>query len=217
MKILASIALTTISILSFAQTDIIEMRSRNASLKKYERITRSKSVDHVVSNFGMAPTIEVQNAVLDSVKCISDSTAIIYTSTYCWEAPITTSIIEEERNKQNGQGQRQRYVENGIGELWQPGADTVVNHPIFTHRHSLDSIKEVIDQDYYFNLPSDSIKFIGFDNAQSQSNSDHVLPVKHKRQKKNSIGWELIFMLVTPILFMFVIGRFVIPKSSITK
>lgn len=214
MKTLLTIALTTISILSFAQTDIIEMRSRNASLKKYVRTTKFNNFDHVASNFGAAPTILVKTAVLDSVKCISDSVAIMYTSNYCWNAPRTRSLVEEERNRQQGQATEQRYVEQGIGALWQPGADTVINHPLFSHNHSLDSVKQVIDRDYYFNLPSDSIEFIGYDNANELPNQQSVEPTKAKNEKKNSFGWELMFMLVTPILFLLGMSKFAFPKTS---
>ena len=214
MRILVTIALTTISVLSFAQTDIIEMRSRNASLKKYERTIKYNNFDHVASNFGAAPTIRVKTAVLDSVKCISDSVAIMYTSNYCWNAPRTRSLVEEVRNRQQGQVPEQRYVEQGIGKLWQPGADTVINHPLFSHKHSLDSVKQVIDRDYYFNLPSDSIEFIGYDNANGQTNQQFVEPAKLKNEKENSFGWELIFMLVTPILFLFGMSKLIYPKTT---
>jgi hypothetical protein len=213
MKTLLTIAITIVSIFSFAQTDIIEMRSRNASLKKYERTSILNNSDHVASNFGAAPTVRVFNAVLDSVKCVSDSIAIMYTSNYCWDAPRTREIAEEELNRQNGQGPEQRYVEQGIGELWQPGTDTVVNHPLFSNRHSLDSVKQVIDNDYYFNLPSDSIEFIGFDNGQGQATQQSIEPIQLKNKKKNSIGWELLFMIITPILFLFGMSKLVFPRT----
>lgn len=216
MKTLLTLTLTVISLISFSQTDIIEMRSRNAFLKKYERTSKSNSFDHVASNFGMSPTREVRNAVLDSVKVLSDSVAIMYTSNYCSRVSRFEPLIinPSDTNQQQKEKLARTYPNPRVGYLWQPGADTVVNHPLFIHRHSLDSVKQVIDNSYHFNLPSDSIEFIGFDNAQSQSNADSVLPVKQNRRKKNSFGWELIFMLVTPIVFMLGISRFVIPKSS---
>ena len=221
MKIALIIALSFIPVLSFAQTDIIEMRSRNASLKKYERMTKAESVDHIASNFGMAPLPEVRNAVLDSVKILSDSVAVMYTSNYCtYRQQLIldmVSYIDSNGNLRPIENPVRTYPNLREGRLWQPGADTVVNHPLFIHRHSLDSVKHVIDNSYHFNLPSDSIEFIGFDNAQSQSNVAPVLPVKHNRRKENSFGWELIFMLVTPILFMLGMSRFVIPKSFAPK
>lgn len=210
MKTVITIAFALTSILSFSQTDIIEMRSRNASMKKYERSVKG---DHLASNFGMLREPMVRNAVLDSVKCISDTVAIMYTSYYCadgfYESPVKFEYDEQGKSHRT-------YSDPRIGEKWEPGELKVYNHPLFQHRHSLDSIKKALDRDYYFNLPADSIKFIGFDNAQGQSNADSIQPVKHNRLKENSIGWELIFMLVTPILFAFAVYRFVLPKSSIT-
>lgn len=200
MKTLLTFALASFTILSFSQTDIIELRSRNTSLKKYERAIEYKSVDHVASNFGMMPPDrnlkrieldEMSLAVLDSVKCISDEVAIMYTSNYCTKFPVPTPRV---------------------GTKWQAGADTVFNHPLFSKRHSLDSVKTVLDRDYIFNFPSDSTKFIGFDNNQEKIKEDVVLPVKHKDEKKNSFGWELLFMLITPALFAFSFGRFLIPN-----
>jgi hypothetical protein len=214
MKALLAITLLTVSAFSFAQTDIIEMRSRNTSLKNYERSLSAASFYHVPSNFGAAPTMLVKSAVLDSVKSISDSATVMYTSNYCWRAPRTRELIMEERNRQNGQGPEKRYQAEGIGDLWQPGADTIVNHPLFMHVHSLDSVKSVIDKDYYFNLPSDSIEFIGFDNEGGQLNQQEIKPTKIKNQKKNSFGWELIFMLVTPVLFLFAMSKLIYPKTN---
>lgn len=198
--------------LAFSQTDIIEMRSRNASLKKYERMSDRKNNDHVPSNFGMAPMPEVRTAVLDSVKVLSDSTAVVYTSNYCTRGrrhfPELSLTINVDSNGHELNEPIRQYPNPRVGSLWQPGADTVLNHPIFTKRHALDSIKDVIDRDYNFNLPSDSITFIGFDNGQGFSNENSVKRTKHRRkQRKNGFGWELMFMILTPIICLIGISR----------
>lgn len=215
MKTLLTIVTLAISTFSFSQTDIIEMRSRSASLERYEHNVKSISSYHVPSNFGAAPTMRVQTAVLDSVKSISDSVTVMYTSNYCARLPRTRELVEQERNKQHGRGPEKIYQAQGIGNLWEPGADTIVNHPLFANVHSLDSVKEVIDNDYYFNLPSDSITFIGFDNANSESTkkSKEEVELQQKNQKKNSIGWELIFMIIAPIGFLLGMNRIAFPRS----
>lgn len=188
------------------------MRSRNTSLKKYERVSNIKNSDHISSNFGMAPMPEVRTAVLDSIKVLSDSTAVVYTSNYCTRGynPVLNVefYIDSNGVTQQIENPTRVYPNPRVGSLWQPGSDTVLNHPIFTQRHSLDSVKNVIDRDYNFNLPSDSITFIGFDNAQIHSNCNGVQSRKDKRKrKKNSFGWELIFMILTPIGFLFGMNR----------
>lgn len=203
MKTLLFIPFLTLTMYSFGQTDIIELRSRNASLKSYKKSTELTRYDHVASNFGMAPEPLVKTAVLDSIKALTDSTAVVYTSEYCARGyrleyePIFVDSFGRELNEP-----KRVYGNPRRGQFWQPGADTVVNHPIFTKRHSLDSVKDVIDRDYNFNLPSDSITFIGFDNGMPIQNEDSVKPVKHKRQKKNGFGWELLFMILSPIVFL---------------
>ncbi|MDG1331885.1 MAG: hypothetical protein P8P74_06125 [Crocinitomicaceae bacterium] len=215
MKTLIALALISISSLSFAQTDIIEMRSRGASLESYEHNVSASSSYHVPSNFGAAPTMLVRSAVLDSVKSISDSITVMYTSNYCGRLPRTRDLMEQERNRQNGQGPEKIYQAKGIGELWEPGADTIVHHPLFRNVHSLDSVKEVIDKDYYFNLPSDSITFIGFDNSQGSVKKDSKQRIKYKHTpRKNSFGWELLFMIITPIAFLFTMSRIVSPRTT---
>lgn len=206
MKAIILLALSCITLHSFAQTDIIEMRSRNVSLKNYELVS-IESNDHISSNFGMLVNPEVRTAVLDSVKAVSDSVAVMYTSNYCTrDYPMQMEpqfYVDSAGNIQELDPSKRTYPNPRVGSLWQPGADTVFYHPLFSHTHSLDSIKEELDSRYYFNLPSDSITFIGFDNGQGFFNEDSVQPTKHKRKrKKNSFGWELIFMIVTPIVFL---------------
>lgn len=215
MQTLLSIVLLSITTCSLGQTDIIEMKSRNASLKKYKRTFHSSDNDHALTNFGMAPMPEIRTAVLDSVKAISDSVSVVYTSNYCSRGyqPLDVELFIDSNEVQREVEKPTRiYPKPRVGRLWKPGADTVTNHPIFTKRHSLDSVKEVIDRSYHFNLPSDSIRFIGFDNASKIMNEDSVQPVKHKRQKKNSFGWELVFMILTPILFLLGMHKFMTSK-----
>lgn len=221
MKTLLSIALITISILSFAQTDIIEMRSRNASLKKYERTIKSNSSDHVASNFGAIPMQSVKTAVLDSVKHESDSVVIMYTRecTYLVRRRFGRTVDEQRRDLEIAKEYNTSTdgtTEEEVTEEspWSPGADTIAFHPLFKHQHSLDSIKRIVDRDYNFVLPADSIEFIGYDNANELPNQQFVESGKMKNEKKNSIGWELIFMLATPILFLLGMSKLVFPKNS---
>lgn len=192
------------SVQSFAQTDIIELRSRSRALKNYERFSNSKRSDHISSNFGVLPLsetmghvefIEPTNAVLDSVKIISDNAVVMYTSRSCLRIP----------------------TELNSDIPWRPGADTILDHPLFRYRHKLDSVKMVLDRDYYFSLPADSVKFIGFDNGEvNLQEVEEINDTKMKRSKKHrksSIGWALLFLIIGPIGIAYFIGYYLIPRT----
>lgn len=216
MKTLLVLPLLLLTIVSFSQTDIIDLRSRSASLKSYKKATDMSKFDHVSSNFGMAPMPEVRTAVLDSVKALSDTVAVMYTSNYCSRSFRQEPLFYLDSNGEQHSLQSPSKVRPNprVGHLWQPGVDTVFFHPLFSRRHSLDSVKRVIDDQYYFNLPSDSIRFIGFDNSQQISNKDAVYPVKNRREKKNGIGWELMFMILSPLVLFLGMSRYLIPSAS---
>lgn len=96
------------------------------------------------SNFGMAPQRFVRNSNLDSVILLSDNVAIMITSETCnWED-------YDGRDKSNK-------------NLWSAGRDTVYDHPVFTTKNTLKSVKSTLKQEYYFANSIDSVVFIGFD------------------------------------------------------
>lgn len=206
------------SFCAIGQTDIIELRSRNVSLKKYAH-KRIDDADHVTSNFGRAPEVTVQNAVLDSVKSLPSNKVVMYTSEYCTRMPRTREF------PMNGTSSPKRILANPrTGNRWKAGADTVQNHPLFSHRNSLDSIKMVLDRDYHFNHPADSVKFIGFDNnglninqQQNQQNQQELkMSPTNQGQKRNAapFGWMLLLTIIGPLAIVATIGKFVAPNAS---
>ena len=90
------------------------------------------------SNFGAAPERTVTNSRLDSVILLSDSVAVMVTSTFCENRMRNTS------------------------KLWKVGKDTVYHHPLFSGQQSVDSIKSILGTEYFFCNEPDSVKFIGF-------------------------------------------------------
>ncbi|MCD6066672.1 MAG: cell wall anchor protein [Bacteroidetes bacterium] len=136
--------MTTISL---AQTKKIAWKSHSGSAATFSAAFENELFDMNFSNFGMAPTKIVKNAKLDSVIFISDHKAIMVTSEYCYD----------------------RYEKTTT--LWEAGKDTVIDHPLFSRQHSLDSIKNVVKHHYYFRNPVDSVKFIGFDNKKIPASS----------------------------------------------
>lgn len=204
MKSIFLFVLLLSSINTFSQTDIIELRSRNASLKYYKRISHRTDADHISSNFGAAPTQLVQTAVLDSVKYLSDKKVVMFTSNYCLRVPRTRSTSSPSTTQPS-----QKFQHN---PMWQPGADTIENHPLFRHHHSLDSVKMVLDRDYNFNLPSDSIRFIGFDNTNGAVNNEQnqqeiqVIPSnQQQKQNRSPFGWILLFTILGPLVGVLVL------------
>jgi len=98
-------------------------------------------MDMSFHNLGMAPRPRIKLASLDSVIYLTDSTSIMVTSNYCsYDSTI-------------------RYA-----ELWMPGKDTVVDHPLFSEQHALDSIKTNLKTEYHFANNIDSVVFVGYDN-----------------------------------------------------
>jgi hypothetical protein len=118
------------------------------------------------SSFGILYEPHVHHSHLEKVVFINDTTALMYTS-----------------------GQ----PEPGKEHLWQPGCDTVYNHPLFTQQHALDSIKQVLDTEYQFVDPADSAQFVGYDNTGAK----RVVSPEQKQPdgtKKNELYLLLLFV-----------------------
>jgi hypothetical protein len=124
-----------LAISSVAQTNIIRHKSHSGNMATFFSASESDAPD-----FGRGPEEYVRNAALDSVIFISDSVSVMVTSNIC------------------------RRPRTGITTIWSAGKDTIINHPLFSHQHSLDSIKRMLASEYYFANPVDSVRFIGFDN-----------------------------------------------------
>ena len=98
------------------------------------------------SNFGMAPQRHVKAAKLDSLIFINDSVTIMVTSWGHIMLPWRRDTNDLSYAREMG--------------LWEPGRDTVTNHPLFTLLKSKKEIKATIQKDYHFINSVDSIKFI---------------------------------------------------------
>ncbi len=146
-------ALSFLILLSFtvanAQTKLISFKSHSGRISNFKTVLANNLFDIKHSNFGVAPTPEVLYAVLDSIVYINDSTSIMWTSSFCtW-------------------GRRGRDTID-----WTPGGTYLHRHPLFSRKHSLDSIKNVLDKEYNFRNPADSVVFIGYDNIQPDTQID---------------------------------------------
>ncbi|MFI5172954.1 MAG: hypothetical protein ACHQFW_11215, partial [Chitinophagales bacterium] len=99
-----------------------------------------KTNDFVIanSNFGLAPGMEYMGKTLDSVISISDSTTVFVTH-QTW--PLTN---------------------NSSNDTLVQIRDTIYSAQIISPTMSLDSVKTIINRDFYFYIPTDTVKYIGF-------------------------------------------------------
>lgn len=147
---------TTYSVMG--QTRLISHKSHSGNSKNFKLTLNDISR----SNFGMLFRPEVEDARLDSLIFLTDTSAIMATSRV--EKPNKWKPIKEL-------------------EYWKPGKDTVYHHKYFCLQHDLDSIKKVLDNDYNFQNKSKEISFIGYDNLQ--------LKRKKKRKKKKKKNTQI--------------------------
>lgn len=145
-----------------AQTKLIFHKSHSGSVESFKLALENNSFGLESSNFGAAPRPVIKNATLDSVIYISESLSVMVTSEYC------------------------RFREDGYKEekYWKAGRDTVSNHPLFTKKHSLDSIKNILKTRYYFKNDIDEVKFIGFDNLKVTERQKGHSPLPAQKPSK---------------------------------
>ncbi len=146
------------SAIGLAQTKVIAFKSHSGSMHNFEAALSLPKMDLVNHNLGEGPQPIIRNSVLDSVIFVSDSQAVMVTTTHC-------SVNEY----YNG---RDKVEKKDLQEIWREGKDTVLNHPLFSQQHSLDSIRHVLDRRYYFRNDAKKIVFIGFDNGPTKPMMD---------------------------------------------
>lgn len=160
MRTLSLLFCCFFSIICVSQTKLISHKSHSGSDKTF-RISLEKNLfDIENSNLGDIPYRTERNSNLDSVIYISKDKAIMVTSEHCVNADRRTHKIYETSK-------------------WQAGRQTVYNHQLFSKVHSLDSIKLILKEQYYFQNDIDKTVFVGFDNGEK--------PVKKSKEKKKSI------------------------------
>lgn len=157
---------------AFSQTKLISHKSHSGSNVTFRTALESNLFDIGDSNLGEAPMRLIKNAQLDTVIFVSDEKAVMVTSEYCKDE-FRFRINNDEENKK----------EKDLGELWRAGKDTVVNHPLFSRKHSLDSIKNVLKNEYHFQNDIEKVVFIGYENEAVKEE----IKQKEKRRKKNAI------------------------------
>ena len=147
-----------VSVQSFGQTKMIAFKSHSGNLSNFYSALKDPKMDLASHNLGMAPNPIVKTAQLDSVIFVSDSDAVMVTSEYCQKNEWY------DRGKKDGEPNPKKF--------WKAGKDTVINHPLFSHQHALDSIKAEMSNHYFWTNKMDSTVFIGYDNANHYIDDD---------------------------------------------
>jgi hypothetical protein len=154
--LLLAFAVCTIAANSYSQTKKIAYKSHSGSAENYGSALNGNLFDMDNSNFGMAPTREIIDAKLDSVIFICDTVALMVTSRYC-----------KKRNEYENSTTKEK--------LWSAGKDSVFYHPLFSKKHSLDSIKAMLEMQYYFKNPISKVVFVGYDNVKDTCKTNYPL------------------------------------------
>ncbi|MFZ4106495.1 hypothetical protein [Flavobacterium sp.] len=150
------------SLISLSQTKLISHKSHSGTNENFRLALEDNLFDIGDSNLGDIPYREIKNAQLDTVIYISKDRAVMKTSEFC--------KIENRYNR--------NIEDKSLGNFWKKGTDTVFNHPLFSRKHSLDSIKNVLKQEFYFKNDIEKVIFIGFDNKsqkQRKKKSETIL------------------------------------------
>jgi hypothetical protein len=149
------------STISLSQTKLISHKSHSGTNANFRIALEENLFDIGDSNLGDVPYREVKNAQLDTVIYISKGKSVMITSEYC--------KVENRYHRIN--------EDKSLGDFWKKGTDTVFDHPLFSKKHSLDSIKDVLKKQFHFKNDIDKVIFIGFDNKLQ----------KHRKKKSETI------------------------------
>ena len=135
---------------ALSQTKLISYKSHSGDMRYFEKSIVEDSYNTNYSNLGMKPERFVTNSRLDSVIIIDNKKSVMVTSLFC------------------------KNTRNGNTEKWKAGRDTVYNHAIFSSRN-IDSVKNILKQDYNFQNDIDSTVFLKYD---AKTKKYKPLPIK---------------------------------------
>lgn len=191
MKLLKYFTLACILIASssFAQTKIIAFKSHSGNMLNFSKALSLPKMDVTVHNLGMAPNPIIETAELDSVIFISDSVAVMITSNYCQENDWYYRADTASRDREP--------------KSWGAGSDTVINHPLFSQQHSLDSIKDQVQHHYFFVNGAENTVFVGYDNKKKKKNKkQEVYPLVEDPSQPNGGLFFMISAIICIALFI---------------
>jgi hypothetical protein len=184
-----------------SQTKKIAFKGHSGNMANFEIAFNNNLFDMESSNFGAAPIREVIDAQLDSVIFICDTTAIMITSRYCRKRDRVTKV-------------EQKQI------FWNAGKDYVYHHPLFSRKHSLDSIKQVLQLQYYFKNPINKVVFVGYDNGEDTCSYSPIsksgMPPTFDSNTNHQIFGNELGIMITGI-FLFAVFVTLLIKNSRPK
>lgn len=189
---------------ALSQTKRIAFKSHSGSIINFRIALDNNLFDMAGSDFGVAPQRTIKTAQLDSVIFVSDTMAILVTSQFC-------TLTDRDNDKPLGNP-----------KLWKAGREIAYNHPLFSKRHSLDSIKKIIKEQYHFKNSVEKVVFVGFDNKKpkkkkrNQQQGELLLPAKDNSNDKNSSGMEVALLLGGVVVVSLLMARRSYQKHQLT-
>lgn len=135
----------------YGQTKIIAFKSHSGAKNEFRSNLLHPKNDLAHSNFGVGPTRFVKNAKLDSVIKINEHQVIMVTSEVCHNQ-------FEHPSRQDTK--------------WSPGRDTTFDHIVFTAPISVDSMRSILNKQYFFQNYASETVFVGYD-GNKRSNRTH--------------------------------------------
>jgi len=174
-----------------AQTKKIAYKSHSGNNENFKLALENNLFDMENSNFGHAPQREVKTAQLDSVIFISDSLAIMVTSEYCTKTnPSNNKPIDNPR-------------------LWKAGQEKIYNHPLFSRKHSLDSIKTVLKKQYNFKNEIEKTVFVGYDNKKGKYKKSSIVPLISPGEGNQPPSGPSVFLVIGLIISLSLLAAFI--------
>jgi hypothetical protein len=140
---------------SNGQTKKIFHKSHSGHKSTFNEALTNNLFGAAGSNFGTIPRQFMNDARLDSLIAVNDTTVILVTS-YC----------------------RKNADKKAISKKWKPGREIAYHHPDFYKKNTVERIKSVLKSNYYFVNSPDSVTFIGF----AKSTSKKVPAVKNVKK-----------------------------------
>lgn len=168
-----------------AQTKKIAFESHSGSMENFNIALTNDLFDSDNSNFGLPVPNDIKTYKLDSVIYVSDTVSVI--------------VIREYR--------RLAAQPKDSAKLWRVGKDTLYNDPLLGHKHSLDSIKTVLDTLGYYANPIKKVEFVGYDNKKPGDKKLNFIPLTVIDDSNNNPPFDMqLALMLGTILLLSLLG-----------